>query len=81
MKIKIILTISILLLAFSFPSSIFAQKLDLDSESQPVDNIPNLKEMPTNKVESLEKNNNTTIEDQNYVENKFNINKLNQKTN
>lgn len=79
MKIKIILTISILLLAFSFPSSIFAQKLDLDSESQAVDNIPNLKEMPTNKVESLEKNNNRTIEDQNYVENKFNINKLNQK--
>lgn len=78
-KMKIILTISILLLAFSFPNSILAQKLDLDNEPQGVDTIPNLKEMPTNKVESLEKNNNTKIENQDYIENKFKINQLKQK--
>lgn len=54
-RMKITLTISILLLAFSFPSSIFAQKLDLDNESQTTDTIPHLKEMPTNKVKSLKK--------------------------
>ncbi|QQY79079.1 hypothetical protein EDD65_11817 [Keratinibaculum paraultunense] len=78
-KMKIIITISILLLVFPFPSSIFAQKLDLDNKSQGVDAIPNLKEMPTNKVKSLEKNNNPKIENQEYIENKFKINKLKQK--
>lgn len=76
-KMKIILTISILSLVFSFPSSIFAKKLDLYNGYQTVDTIPILKEMPTNKVESLEKNNYTKTEDQDYAENKLEINQLN----
>ncbi|MBM7541931.1 hypothetical protein JOE23_002199 [Amphibacillus cookii] len=54
-KIKLILNISILLLTFSFTSTIFAQELDLDNEFQAVDTIPNLKEMPTNTIKSLKK--------------------------
>ncbi|WP_017472886.1 hypothetical protein [Amphibacillus jilinensis] len=77
-KIKLILTISILLLTFSFPSTIFAQELDLNNEFQAVDTIPNLKEMPTNTIKSLEKNNNTEIAAQKSLEDKFEIEQLKQ---
>lgn len=60
-RIRIILTIFILLLVSSFPSSTFAQKLDLANEFQASDTIPKLKEMPINKVKSLKKNDNTIL--------------------
>lgn len=73
-----ILTISILLLVFSFPSSILAeQELDLDDETQNTDSIPDLKEMPTNEIESLEESENSKIMSQDLDENDFEINELN----